>query len=131
MDASSHLILGSDYDPIIFFKRVHKELYVSNSNTCRLGYDIIIVHRSLLMASSLSGEELTRNSYIPVPFPRTDTALGMLAPLWADFNFRNGGTLYYRIEPDEYLHVIANKLANQNPAYISFHPTVAVVVTWF
>ena len=58
--------------------------------------------------------------------------LGMLAPLWADFNFRNGGTLYYRIEPDEYiLQVITKKLAKQNPAYASFHPTVAVVVTWF
>ena len=73
------------------------------------------------------------DSYIPVPFPRTSGQLvAMVAPLWADFNFRNGGTLYYRVETkDNILNSISEKLAQQNNAYNTYKPTLAVVITWF
>ena len=56
----------------------------------------------------------------------------MIAPLWADFNFRNGGTLYYRIEVKQnVLDMISEKLAAQNQDYEAYSPTLAVIVTWF
>ena len=66
-------------------------------------------------------------------FPRSSGELfAMIAPLWADFNFRNGGTLYYRIEDKQtVLDRISEKLVAQNQDYKSYRPTLAVIVTWF
>ena len=71
--------------------------------------------------------------FIPVPFPRTSGQLvAMVAPLWADFDFRNGGTLYYRVETkDSILNSISESLAQQNDTYKAYKPTLAIVITWF
>ena len=60
-----------------------------------------------------------------VPYP-------MIAPLWADFNFREEGTIYYRVTNDkEILDKIAKRIARHNFDYTHYSPTVAVIITWF
>ena len=65
----------------------------------------------------------------------------LIAPLWADFNFRDSGTVYYNViyESDQealnnVLQVIKHELAHANGqtiSYDSFNPNVAVIITWF
>ena len=77
--------------------------------------------------------EIDLNSFAVRSFPRPGSSLSpMIAPLWADFNFRDGGTLFYRVtnEP-EILGSLTNKLIEHNSAYMSYRPTEAVIVTWF
>ena len=56
----------------------------------------------------------------------------MVAPLWADFNFREEGALYYRVTNDSNtLNAISERIAKQNSNYAAFEPAEAVIVTWF
>lgn len=58
----------------------------------------------------------------------------MIAPLWADFNFREKGTVYYRVANDSNtLDAIADRIARESISadYTTFKPTEAVIVTWF
>ena len=56
----------------------------------------------------------------------------MIAPLWADFNFREVGNVYYRVTTDSNtLNAIAERIANHNSDYTHYRPTEAVIVTWF
>ena len=56
----------------------------------------------------------------------------MMAPLWADFNFREEGTIYYRVTNDsEILSEIVERIAMHNSKYGDYVPTEAVIVTWF
>ena len=48
----------------------------------------------------------------------------LIAPFWADFNFRDAGAIYYRETDDP----AVLKLAEERTG---FSPTMAVVVTWF
>ncbi len=72
-------------------------------------------------------------SYTVSPFPRTSSPyLPLIAPLWADFNFRDSGIIYYRLATDENtLEAVADVIASLNSDYSQFTPTLAVVVTWF
>ena len=73
-------------------------------------------------------------SYIvPHDFPRRSRPyLPLIAPLWADFNFRDSGNIYYRLTADsESLETVADVITRLNPNYSHFRPTLAVVVTWF
>lgn len=65
--------------------------------------------------------------------PRTSGSLfPLIAPLWADLNFRQGGTLYYRVtEEREFLGSVAERIADKNAAYGRYRPKLAVVATWF
>ena len=64
----------------------------------------------------------------------TSSTLPLIAPLLADFDFRQLGSVHYRvIEQDcQLLPVIADKISNVNPSLGSdFQPTMCVIVTWF
>ena len=62
---------------------------------------------------------------VNLPYP-------MIAPLWADFNFRDQGTIYYRVTNDsKTLSEIVERIARHNSNYAEYVPTEAVIVTWF
>ncbi len=66
-------------------------------------------------------------------FPREESSVfPMIAPLWADFNFREEGTVYYKVTSDEgTLNTIAERIESHNPIYADYRPNEAVIVTWF
>lgn len=78
-------------------------------------------------------EEFFTDSFIVTQFPRTSGQLfPLIAPFWADFNFRDGGTVFYRVTEDENtLSHIGDLIASQNSEFVGYRPTEAVVVTWF
>ena len=78
-------------------------------------------------------QEIDLNSFAVREFPRPGSSLSpMIAPLWADFNFRDGGTLFYRVTGKlEILDAITKKLGEQNSEYLNYRPKQAVIVTWF
>ncbi len=56
----------------------------------------------------------------------------MIAPLWADFNFRESGNLYYRVVNDNNtLNAIVDRISREAPIYTDYSPTEALIVTWF
>lgn len=70
------------------------------------------------------------DSYIISQFPRTASpSIPLIAPLWADFNFRDAGTLYYRVTTDA--SILDAVVEDRNEIYGEYRPTMAVVVTWF
>ena len=72
-------------------------------------------------------------SHIAMEFPRTSPPLlPLIAPLWADFNFREAGSIYYRVTNDsDTLKKITLDISNQNSDFVAYTPTLAVVMTWF
>ena len=64
---------------------------------------------------------------------RTQPYLPIIAPLWADFNFRDSGNVFYRLTTDsETLERVSSILKNlTGPSYSEFSPNLAVIVTWF
>ncbi len=72
-------------------------------------------------------------SHIVMPFPRSSAPLlPLIAPLWSDFNFRETGTLYYRVTNDStILNRISQEIEILNSDFTSYQPTQAVIVTWF
>ena len=57
--------------------------------------------------------------------------LPLVAPLWADFNFRDSGTIFYRVTTDNStLEAVIGVIRSLNSNYSNFKPTMAVVVTW-
>lgn len=62
-------------------------------------------------------------------FPQ-DT-LPIIAPLWANFDFRNSGSIYYRVAYDTAtLNEAARMVTETNSDYSTFQPKQAVIVTW-
>ncbi len=61
-------------------------------------------------------------------FPRrTPPYVPVIAPFWADFNFRDSGAIFYRVTQDPaVLNSAEHKIATPG-----FSPTLAVVITWF
>ena len=59
-------------------------------------------------------------------------AVPIIAPLWADYNFRIYGSIYYRVTTDPHTLARAKELiAGSNPVSFSeFWPTRGIVVTW-
>ena len=58
--------------------------------------------------------------------------LPLIAPLWADFNFRDSGTILYRLATDnKTLAAVTEVIRNiTSMNYSEFRPTLAVIVTW-
>ncbi len=73
------------------------------------------------------------SSPIVMPFSGSSAPLlPLIAPLWSDFNFRETGTLYYRVTNDSnILNGIRRKISILNSDFTSYQPTQAVIVTWF
>ena len=68
------------------------------------------------------------DSFNPVPFPSSPVPL--IAPLWADFDFRERGRIYYRVTQDpQTLTKFSNIVSEENPN-INYHPTLCVIMTW-
>ena len=71
------------------------------------------------------------DSYIVTRLPDIDLP-PLIAPFWADYSFRDAGTLYYRVIYDNTtLSYVAQKITNANVAFRGYTPTSAVIVTWF
>ena len=55
----------------------------------------------------------------------------VIAPLWADFDFRSAGSVYYRVTRDSATTARARDLVIEaNPEFSGFSPSFCVVVTW-
>jgi hypothetical protein len=78
-------------------------------------------------------EKFVDNSFLVEHFPRrTYPLVPVIAPLWTDIIFREGGALYYRItEESSLLNSVAGRIAQQNVAFEGYQPTLALVATWF
>ena len=56
----------------------------------------------------------------------------LIAPFWADYSFKESGTIYYRVVNDNAtLSHVAQKIVNASVAFRGYTPTSAVIVTWF
>lgn len=66
-------------------------------------------------------------------FPRsTAPFVPLIAPFWEDFNFRDTGTIFYRVTTDSsMLDTLAEVVARESTLYANFRPTLAIFVTWF
>lgn len=65
-------------------------------------------------------------------FAEMTSLIPFIAPFWADFNFRDSGTIFYRVTSDSImLDMVAEAIASENSLYEAFRPTMAVFVTWF
>lgn len=80
---------------------------------------------------SLGGEFIT-DSFDVRPFSSIDLPYPMIAPLWADFNFREEGAIFYRVTNDSSVLIeVAKRVANHNSNYTDYVPREAVIITWF
>ncbi len=59
------------------------------------------------------------------------TTAPIIAPLWADYDFRDSGAIYYRISQDmNILSYVASLLSTMNPGLVTFQPRLCIIVTW-
>ena len=66
-------------------------------------------------------------------FPRLSSdAVPIIAPLWADYNFRKRGHVYYRVTADPATLARANELIYESNkiSFNDFSPTLGIIVTW-
>lgn len=55
----------------------------------------------------------------------------MIAPLWADYDFREAGNVYYRVSQDTVtLGRVQEMITEANPDFKGFSPSLCVIVTW-
>ena len=55
----------------------------------------------------------------------------LVAPLFANFDFRDTGSVYHRVSQDDYiLNEAAKRIAAVNQDFASYRPTLCVIVTW-
>lgn len=68
------------------------------------------------------------SEYHVTPFPSTSCkSVPLVAPLWADFNFRKVGNVFFRsVTEDNATLERAKKIIN----YQGFSPSLCVIVTW-
>ena len=79
---------------------------------------------------SIQAELTSFQSYEAVPFPTT--VVPVIAPLWADYDFRVTGAVYSRVTNDsDTLNQVVEILADMNSALSDYQPSLAVVATWF
>lgn len=71
----------------------------------------------------------TPNSLYMSSFPAS--TIPLVAPLWADFDFRISGSVYHRVSQDDYiLDKAASLIASRNQDFVDYRPTLCVIVTW-
>ena len=68
------------------------------------------------------------DSFNPVPFPSSSVPL--IAPFWTDFDFRDVGSIYYRVTQDQKALTKFSKIVSEKNPNISYHPTLCVIMTW-
>lgn len=129
------LNLWSRIEPLVGIARIVQvkafrvTLYLSRVSQLSILYPIIIQ----VSTNGLLSFEEGFDSYIVSRFPRTaPSSVPLIAPLWADFNFRDAGTLYYRVTTEaRTLDAAVEYIEYRNAIYGEYRPTMAVVVTWF
>ena len=113
--------------PVIFYLKEERSLYVrknvsfvySHMNESHLQ---ISTNGFISFESPPSRLRISSFSVSPVP---------VIAPLWADFDFREAGFVYYRVSQDEMLlNQVARKISSRNSEFSDYRPTLCVVVTW-
>lgn len=63
------------------------------------------------------------------PFPTSPVPI--IAPLWADYDFREAGNVNYRVTEDETtLARVRGLIVKINPNFSEFSPLLSVIVTW-
>ena len=68
-------------------------------------------------------------NFIISSFPSSTVPL--IAPLWADFDFRSRGTVFYRIAKDEESTAKAKEIIiGANANFTEYYPSFCVIVTW-
>ena len=93
-------------------------------NSCLLVAFMQVSNNGLI----LFGESFTRKRLNALP----DFDVPVIAPLWADFDFRDSGNVYHRASQDQtLLDAVASRIHETNPSYSDFRPTLCIVVTWF
>ncbi len=59
------------------------------------------------------------------------SAVPIIAPLWGDYNFRQGGSVVYRLTDDNATLERARELiVENNPSFNDFSTSLCVIVTW-
>ena len=78
------------------------------------------------------GGEITTDPFNVRPFSSRTLNFPMIAPLWADFNFREDGTIYFRAtNKSDILKDASERIARHDSNYTGYVPREAVIVTWF
>ena len=73
----------------------------------------------------LSNHQIFRMTSFPA------STIHLIAPLWADFDFRDSGSVYHRVSQDDYiLDKAARKIAELNPDFEGYRPRLCVIITW-
>ena len=70
------------------------------------------------------GKEFT--SFAPTMFPRNSPP-PIIAPLWADFNLLDTGTLYYRTDSTRN----TLQMLSRSFPLDGYNPSLAVIATWY
>ena len=93
----------------------------------------VLINHPQVSTNGLISFESSFDSFAPTPLPRgVPPFIPLIAPLWADFDFRESGNIFYRVSSDNsLLEAIVMAMALENSAYMDFRPTLAVVITWF
>ena len=70
-------------------------------------------------------------THIPRAFPINEP-VPVIAPLWVDLELITSGAIYSRVthNPDT-LNQVVEMVTDLNPALSDYHPTQALIVTWF
>lgn len=59
------------------------------------------------------------------------SSVPLIAPLWADYDFREAGNVYYRVTDDETILVRVKEIIVEiNPGFGDFDPVSCIIVTW-
>ncbi len=99
------------------------------------------VFLSLLITHTLFLMQISTNGFVSFAMPDfhqvtqfLSNGFPLIAPLSADFDFRQSGSVYYRVisENCTLMPVVADEIRRLNPSLkTNFQPTMCVVVTWF
>ena len=69
------------------------------------------------------------SNFLISTFPSSTVPL--IAPLWADFDFRSRGNVFYRMADDETTLVRAREsIVGANANFTEYYPSFCVIVTW-
>ena len=72
------------------------------------------------------------NEFRVTAFPRISSdTVPIIAPLWADYNFRERGNVYYRVTEDTTTLIRAKELITEyQNGFDEFSPSLCVIVSW-
>ena len=93
----------------------------------------MVLYKLQVSSNGLISARERYTQFVPSPFTREFSAFphAIIAPLWADFDSRDQGSIYYRVTNDsEVLDQIVDTISNLNPDLNSYTPKQALIATW-